>query len=227
MTDENAPKPFRIETDVPASRDAVWAAVTQPEKIRQWFGWDYGGLDDEIRQIFVDEATLNAAGRMGWADGSYLEVTGDDERSVVRAVREGAGDPAGYDSIEEGWRAFLTQLRFLFAQRPTGHRRTLHLTGTATGADALKAVGDGRTVQDSTRQRALVDADGHLVVVATHAELDSADTGLVEITVSTYGLPDAAFAALRDRWAGRWLPVARDAELSASAPDGASVPPTP
>ena len=32
--------------------------------------------------------------RMGWADGSYLEVTGDDDTSTVRAVREGA-PPAG------------------------------------------------------------------------------------------------------------------------------------
>jgi uncharacterized protein YndB with AHSA1/START domain len=215
MTDVNAPKPYRIEVEVPASRDDVWVALTQPELVRQWFGWDHPGLDDEIQQIFVDLATLNAARRMGWADGSYLEADGDDDRSVVRAVRESAGDPQAYDGIEEGWRAFLHQLRFLFEQRPTGPRRTLHLTGTATGADAVKAVGDGRTVHESARQRALVDADGHLVVVASQAEIDSADTSRVEVTVSAYGLDDAAFAALRDRWADRWLPVARDAEVTA------------
>lgn len=215
MTDENAPKPYRVETTVRASRTQVWVAVTEPTIIRQWFGWDYPGLDDEIRQIFVDEATLTAAEQMGWADGAYLEVTGDDSSSVVRAVREGDGDPDSYDGIEEGWRAFLTQLKFLLEEHPAGPRRTLYLTGTATGADAVKAAGDGRVLQSSALQLAIVDADGHLVVVTTRAPLDSADTSRVEITVSTYGLDDTAFGALRDRWAERWLPLARDAEITA------------
>jgi hypothetical protein len=223
MSETNAPTPFRVQVDVPAGRDEVWQAVTRPETISQWFGWDYAGLDDEIRQIFLDEPTLAAPGRMSWADGSFLEVTGDDGHSVVRAVRDGAGDSAAYDGIEEGWRAFLTQLRFLVERRPAGARRTLYLTGTATGADALKAAGDATTVADSTRQRALVDADGHLVIVATHAPLDSGDTSRVEITVSTYGLADPAFAVVRDAWAERWLPLARDAEVTtgtAPAPAG-------
>ena len=54
-------KPFRVEVIVDAPRDAVWRALTEPEQIRHWFGWDYDGLEDEIRVIFVEHATLVAA----------------------------------------------------------------------------------------------------------------------------------------------------------------------
>src|ERR1700760_4687508 len=125
MTDQRRLKPYSVEFDLPAGRDEVWDAVTQVSALRQWFGWDYDGLDAEIQQIFVDQATLLAPERMGWADGSYLEVTGDDDHAVVRAVREGPvpGDPDAYDAIEEAWRVFLTQLRFRFEHRPAGVRR--------------------------------------------------------------------------------------------------------
>src|SRR5947208_13048551 len=119
MTDQHGPKPYNVEVSVDAGRDEVWDAVTQLDVLRQWFGWDYDGLDAEIRQIFVDQATLLAPERMGWADGSYLEVVGDDDSSRVRAAREGApsGDRDAYDAIAEGWRAFLIQLRFWLEQR--------------------------------------------------------------------------------------------------------------
>ena len=133
MTDESAPKPYRVEIAVAAPHEQVWAAMTQPVAIRQWFGWDYDGIDAEIQQIFVDEASLTPTERMGWADGSYLEVTGDDTHSVVRAVRDVDGEHDGYDPIAEGWRAFLGQLRFLVEESPKGNRRTIYLTGSATG----------------------------------------------------------------------------------------------
>src|SRR5690349_7995225 len=135
MTDQRGPKPYDVEISVAAGRDETWEAVTQLPVLRQWFGWDYDGLDAEIRQIFVDEATLWGPESMGWADGSRLEVSGDDRRARVRAARDGDG-PAGpgrYDAIEEGWRAFLVQLRFLLEQRPAGRRRTLYLTGELPG----------------------------------------------------------------------------------------------
>src|SRR4051794_18550956 len=135
MTDVRVLKPYDLEVSLRAGRDEVWDGVTQPELLHQWFGWDYDGLDAEIQQIFVTEATLWAPERMGWADGSYLEVTGDDDRCRVRAVREGgpAGAADEYDAIEEGWRAFLTQLKFFFDTRPKGQRRTVYLTGETTG----------------------------------------------------------------------------------------------
>ncbi|UQU63825.1 activator of HSP90 ATPase [Couchioplanes caeruleus] len=215
MTDQHTSKPYAVEVTVAAGRDRAWAAVTQPELLRQWFGWDYDELDVEIQHIFVNEATLQAPEQMGWADGSYLAVTGDDERATVRVAREGSrsGDPDRYDAIEEGWRSFLIQLRHFLDERPAGPRRTLYLTGTTTGGRALKAVG-GEPVRAGKRVAWLVDRDGHLVVVAGQEPLDSPDTGPVEVTVSTYGLDDAAFDVLRKRWTERWSRVARDARVT-------------
>ncbi|MFI7598778.1 activator of HSP90 ATPase [Actinoplanes sp. NPDC049681] len=215
MTDQQRPKPYDVEVSVTAGRDQVWAAVTQPDVLRQWFGWDYDGLDAEIRHIFVDEATFLAPEQMGWADGSYLEVTGDEDRATVRVVREGrpSGDRDRYDAIEEGWRSFLIQLRYLLDEKPTGVRRTLYLTGTATGRQALALAG-GKATPVGKRVAWLVDADGHLVVIAGREHLASRQPGRMEVIVSTYGLDDAAFDVVRKRWAERWTPVAGEARVT-------------
>jgi hypothetical protein len=217
MTDQRRLKPYSVEFDLPAGRDEVWDAVTQPAGLRQWFGWDYDGLDAEIQQIFVDEATLLAPERMGWADGSYLEVVGGDDRCVVRAVREGPvpDNPDQYDAIEEAWRAFLCQLRFLFEQRPKGERRTLYLTGETTGRQALSLAGSpwepvGRRVAWT------VDDDGFLIVAAGRVPLDAPSAARMEVTVSTYGLDDDEFEARRKEWARKWAPLAAEAAVTAA-----------
>lgn len=33
-----------VEVTVPARADVVWAALRDPRKIEQWFGWDADGL---------------------------------------------------------------------------------------------------------------------------------------------------------------------------------------
>jgi uncharacterized protein YndB with AHSA1/START domain len=215
MTDERVLKPYRVELAVAAGRDEVWATVTQPALLRQWFGWDYDGLHAEIRQIFVDEATLWAPERMGWADGSYLEVSGDDDTSTIRAVREGppSADPEAYDAIEEGWRAFLTQLQFFLTERPAGARRTVYLTGVATAREATGLI-DRKWERVGPRITRTVDGDGHLVVVAYHGTVAADEPTRTEVTVSTYGLDDAAFEACRDLWTRRWTAVAGRAEVT-------------
>lgn len=219
MTDHPVLKPYDVEVSLAIGRDEVWDALTQPPVLHQWFGWDYDGLSAEIQQIFVDEATLWAPERMGWADGSYLEVTGDDDRSTVRAVRVGPAprNPDEYDAIEEGWRAFLTQLQFLLEARPRGVRRTIYLTGETTGRQAMSLV-DGDWTRLGTRMARAVDTDGHLVVVGSHVHLDAADAARTEITVSTYGLDDAAFGTHRDKWTRRWAPIADVAEVTFGTP---------
>jgi uncharacterized protein YndB with AHSA1/START domain len=215
MTDQRRLKPYAVEIALAAGRDEVWDAVTQPAGLRQWFGWDYDGLDTEIQQIFVDQATLLAPERMGWADGSYLEVTGDDDRSVVRAVREGPvpDNPDAYDAIEEGWRAFLVQLRFLFERRPEGIRRTLYLTGETTGRQAL-SLAETEWQPVGRRLSWTVDADGLLVVVAGRIPLNEPSAARMEVTVTTYGLDDDAFEARREEWTKKWAPLAADAEVT-------------
>jgi uncharacterized protein YndB with AHSA1/START domain len=215
VTDESAPPPFDIEVPINAGRDVVWEAVTQPPVIAQWFGWDYEGLDAEIQQIFVDEATLVSPERMGWSDGSYLEVTGDDDTATVRAVREGTPSPGAdaYDGLEEGWKAFLTQLWFLIERRPTGTRRTLHLAGEVTGRQVLELV-DGDWTRVGSRLAWAVDPAGHLVVASSEVPLDSPDAAATQVTVSAFGLDDDAFATHRDEWTKRWAPVADDARIT-------------
>jgi uncharacterized protein YndB with AHSA1/START domain len=215
VTDRRTLKPYAIEVSVLAGHDLVWEAVTQPAVLRQWFGWDYDGLDAEIQHIFVDEATLWAPERMGWADGSFLEVQGDDDTSVVRAAREGGppADPDSYDAIEEGWRAFLVQLQFLLELRPKGRRRTLYLTGETTGRQALSLV-DGEWRRSGSRVAWTIDPDGFLVVVAGRTPLDSPDAAAMHVVVSTYGLDDTTFDGVRETWAKRWVPVADGAQVT-------------
>ncbi|MFG1990053.1 activator of HSP90 ATPase [Actinoplanes sp. NPDC048988] len=215
MTDRRPLKPYDVEISLPVGRDQAWEAVTRPEVLRQWFGWDYDGLDAEIRQIFIDEATLWAPERMGWADGSSLEVDGTDDQSRVRVSREGTG-PAGeevYDAIEEGWRAFLTQLAFLLRERPTGRRRTIYLTGETTGHQAL-TLSPGDWQHFGPRVASTIDPDGHLVVVAGHLPLNAPSAARFEVTISTFGLDDPTFESTRETWAKRWAPLAADANLT-------------
>lgn len=217
MTDRETPKSYHVELELPAGRDEVWEAVTQPAVLRQWFGWDYDELDVEIRHIFVDEATLSSPERMGWADGSYLEVTGGDGTSVVRAVRQGSdADPERYDAIEEGWRAFLLQLRHLLIDRPRGVRRTLYLTGASSWRQVLEMAGatTASVARFGSRVAWVVDAEGHLVVLAGREPVGARGAGRMEITVSTYGLDDAAFELTRKRWSERWIPTARNALIT-------------
>ncbi|MFI5890908.1 activator of HSP90 ATPase [Actinoplanes sp. NPDC051513] len=218
MTDQHGLKPYDVDVTVDAGRDEAWEAVTQPAVLHQWFGWDYDGLDAEIRQIFVDEATLLAPERMGWADGSYLEVSGDDDRARVRVAREGTGpsSPDRYDAIEEGWRAFLLQLRYLLNARPPGLRRTLYLTGETTGWQAL-SLAEGGWERSGPRVAWTVNTDGHLIVVAGRVPLDDANAARTEVTVSTFGLDDAAFEVRREEWTKRWAPLAANAEVTTAA----------
>ncbi|WP_127499501.1 activator of HSP90 ATPase [Actinoplanes solisilvae] len=215
MTQGRELKPYDVEISVAAGRDEAWESVTQPAVLHQWFGWDYDGLTAEIKQIFVDEATLWAPEQMGWADGSYLEVTGGDDTARVRVARDGDGRGGHevYDAIEEGWRSFLIQLRFLLDQRPQGRRRTLYLTGETTGGQAL-TLASGEWKRFGPRVAWTVDGDDNLVVVSGRTPLDSHAAARVEVTVSLFGADDATFEAARETWVKRWAPMAADANVT-------------
>ncbi|WP_446222535.1 SRPBCC family protein [Nocardia sp. IBHARD005] len=213
-------KPFQIETTIEAPLDTVWQALTETDRIRDWFGWDYAGLDDEIRYIFVDHAEQLPGHRIVLDGGQEIQVSVDGPRCVVRVVRPGELSDARwadiYDGIEEGWRTFLEQLRFRLERAPAESRRTIYLTGTADPAAIRDSVQtSGAEVWHSSRyQHIAIDTVGHLVAVGAPQPLDTDGTGPTCVTVSAYGLDDAAFAHLRQRWADRWAVLAQSAEVT-------------
>jgi uncharacterized protein YndB with AHSA1/START domain len=196
-------EPFRIETTVDASQATVWRHFTEPALIGQWFGWDYPGIADEIKMIFVDQAERKPPGRIDMDDDQVLTITpAGDDRSVVRIVSP--GEPTDdFDGIAEGWRQFFEQLRFLLDRGLTG-RRTVYLTARAAPAGLAAGLDAGPVWHESRFQRMTVDAAGHLVALVTQAPVDSTEPADAMVTISTFGLDDAAFAAAEEGWTTRW-----------------------
>lgn len=213
-------KSFRVEVGVQAPREVVWRALTEPDEIRRWFGWDYDGLDEEIRFIFIDHATYEPPDRIVLDDGTTamhtFELESDGPRTLVRVAR--AGSDAGgddFDMIEEGWRTFLEQLRHQLERHPGEERRTIRLDGEADPGEVIRAVeaalgGEGESWRAGRYQWLLATprlGDG-LVSVSANEPLDTAGRTGVGVTVVTYGLDDDAFDATRREWEERWSALA-------------------
>lgn len=132
-----------IEVTLPAPIDDVWRAMRDPDEIRRWFGWDYDGLDDEIRLIF-DDASVDASETdhtLSWEHGDRFELRTDGEQTLLRVTRAAPAGGASwedvYDDISEGWITFVQQLRFMLDRHPGQDRRTLYLDGHAVDVDAF------------------------------------------------------------------------------------------
>jgi uncharacterized protein YndB with AHSA1/START domain len=155
--------PVIVEVVVAAPADAVWRALREPGEIRRWFGWDYDGLDEEIRFIFVEESTADDEARVldGGPGGTIgLEAQGD--RTVVRVRRAAA--QGVYDEVNEGWITFIQQLRFYLERHAGEQRRTLHV---ATGGEEwfrsenqVGYVRDDGSLVIRTRERVIVSEYG-------------------------------------------------------------------
>lgn len=220
-------RPFCVEVAIDAPHKVTWRALTDPPEIRRWFGWDYEGLDDEIRYIFVDHATPAAPDRLELEGGQTIELVADGPRTVVRVTRSGPLPDADrddvHDDIEEGWRAFLQQLRYYLERHAGENRRTVFLQGEAPPAKVvadLDAVASGRLWHASSYQVAIVldGQAGGLVVVEASSPLDSDITGRMTVTVTSFGLDDAAFAELRREWESWWSTLAHDPKVTPSSP---------
>ncbi|MEW2385131.1 SRPBCC domain-containing protein [Micromonospora sp. NPDC047707] len=203
-----------VETSVQAPPERVWSALTVPAEIRQWFGWEYDGLDEEIRFIFVDHAEPAPPDRIAMSDGSELRLDSDGDGTRLSAALPAPADAAAaaeQQAIAEGWRTFFAQLRFLLERRPEGVRRTVFLSGTGTGRELLAALGTAGSTDEwfhSPRQRIVVDPDGRLLAATAERPLDDPEPGTVNLTVSAFGIDDAEAARLERVWAARWAPLA-------------------
>jgi uncharacterized protein YndB with AHSA1/START domain len=220
-------KPFRVEVVIRTPQVEVWRALTDPSQVRRWFGWDYAGLEEEIELMFVTNARHEPPGRILMFEGedqSAIEVEADGAHTIVRAVFPASlGDADledGYDEIEEGWRAFLIQLRDYLERHPRKRRRTIRLKSEAKPIAVLAAVA-GEVEGESRRASphlsvTTTDSYGQgLVVVDSSEPLDSADSGRVNVTITTYGLDDERFGRLRDRWRAILNELAKDVEVTA------------
>ena len=223
-----------VEVTVPAPADAVWAALRDPQQIRNWFGWDADSLKDEIDFIFVTHAEADEATRtvtfVGVPDRYEVEATGE-STSLVRVVRSA---PVGewtdvFDGMIEGWISFTQQLAFAFARHPGQTRRTLFFSGppradglgrSVLGLDAAPAAGepyamplgpDADAVGEvwfTARHQIGVTVDGWgdglLVVLDSPPKEGKRPRGSTMLTLTTYGLSDADFADLEGRWKTWW-----------------------
>jgi hypothetical protein len=198
-----------IETTIAAPVEQVWRALREPAEVKRWFGWEYDGLDDEIDQIFVAGAD---ASEDDWAiafgNGDRIELTPLGDQTVVGVSRGEPEDESGWDAIHEGWLTFMQQLRLGLERHPGEDRRTLFFAGEPGGASPVEELGLGEDVwyRSPYQLGLLVEGYGDgLVVIAEQPG------GPAQLIVTTYGLDDAAFGAVRDRWQRWWESASAEA----------------
>ena len=220
---EFQPKRFRIEVVVEAPRDSVWRALTDPAEIRRWFGWDYEGLNAEIRYIFVDHAKPLGNHRLQIDADEVIEVEADGSRTVVRVVPPGPlGDASWddlYDEVTQGWHTFFQQLRFYLERHAGQDRRTLFLTGRVAPAEAFAALAAAAPVEtwDEARHQRSVAVErwgGGLVSLVTSEPREHRQPARAQVTVTTFQLDDAAFDQVRAEWTAWWSDLANDVEVT-------------
>ncbi|TRO96900.1 hypothetical protein FKB34_02750 [Glycocaulis profundi] len=217
-----------VELTISAPYETVWRSLRDPERIADWFGWDADTLADEIDFIFIKHAQASEADGVirfeGVNDRFELERRGDGV--VLRVVRTLPADDGWDDVFEEmteGWIAFVQQLRVALEAHPGGRRRTIHLSGTAQEPGLVPSAALGLPRPAQARPGATVVAGGspgsvsgevwhatsHQVGVTVRewgdgllVVLDKPDGG--SLTLTTYGLDDAAFDAMQTRWKDWW-----------------------
>jgi uncharacterized protein YndB with AHSA1/START domain len=223
-----------IQVTVAAPVDDVWRALREKDKIRHWHGWDDPGLDAEIDLIYFQSFVEDAPARtLGVQEGDQivLEPDGDGTRVTLTRAPRGVSPEwdAYYDDITEGWTTFLHQLRFFLERQSGGRRHTAFLAGTTAGAPPLlpelgldeiatrpagspyEAALAGQNVKGEVWFRSAhqlgvtVDAWGEgLLVVAFTEPTEEKPSGTAMALLSTFGLDDAAYTELDERWRAWW-----------------------
>ncbi|MBN8528300.1 MAG: hypothetical protein J0M36_03575 [Caulobacterales bacterium] len=233
MSDAEKPMEDRIlvEVTVPASYAQVWTAMRDREALANWFGWDADSLADEIEFIFFTHAVIDE--EKGVIDFTGLndryEVVADGDRTIVRMVRSRPADSWSdvFDGMVEGWISFTWQLAFALGRHAGQQRRTLFLSGPPRqdglgrlllGLDAAGAPGEpwsgplgpeeaaGQVWFVARHQTGVtVDSWGDgLLVAVDEPPTEKKPNGFTMLTLTAYGLSDAAFADLEARWKAWW-----------------------
>jgi hypothetical protein len=127
-----------ISVDVPVDFDTAWAYVRDPRLIRRWWGWDRASLDEDIVQMFLDDAVVQRAdcglplGWLRWHNHDRLEVRGgwgDVPRTTITLRRPERALLASFDGlrdeVDEGWITWLHQLKFALSRHLGEDRHAL------------------------------------------------------------------------------------------------------
>jgi hypothetical protein len=161
-----------------------------------------------------------------------FELVADGAKTRFRIVQSGNA-PGNWDDVYEdvtqGWVTFAQQMRLALEQHAGAERRTIFLSGAAKagvgepsaalGLSTKGSVGSGYEAQLATGEMASGQiwhrtnfqtgyTVGHwgdgLLVVTDKGISDTRPHGGGSVILTTYGLSEADFAALKARWEGWW-----------------------
>lgn len=217
----------KIQVTVAAPASAVWEALRDRDRIRQWHGWEFdggvdGSLDQEIDLIYFTDVKEDERGiLLNGGDRVDVEpVDGGTRVTLTRAAPSGDTDwDRYYDDITEGWITFIQQLGFTVERHPDGTRRTVLLRGQASVSplEALRSedlrpgdkftlplpegTASGRVRYRSEHQIGLVvDGWNDGLLVLSHVP----ETGMGMALLSLYDVKDDVITALSLRWNEWW-----------------------
>ncbi|MBX9243984.1 hypothetical protein ICW40_04075 [Actinotalea ferrariae] len=223
-----------VDMLIAAAPDDVWTALRDPEVVGRWFGWDYEGLDAEIRLIFGDAVTADDAARtLSWPDGDRFELEAEGDGTRLRVARTHHDEFDGaYDPVDEGWITFAQQLRFALERHPGQERRTVSVHGLGLGPHeapllselGLRMLGDDPVGNAYEVQRAdgstftgevffqtdlqigltVADEGDALLVVARTPPSAAPPDGEVMLVLSVYDVDEERLAEVERRWTAWW-----------------------
>ena len=141
MTETSSADPG-FEMLLPRPVEAVWLAFRDPEIIRRWHGWDFDGLDEEIKALYVDGVVVDQENHTLHIGGHLFAFSPQDGQTLLRVSRKAPVEKVDtgidwllqYADIEEGWISFLQQLRFMLSRQLQRRRRTVFRAGATRSA---------------------------------------------------------------------------------------------
>ena len=187
-----------------------------------------------FQNTHADEATHTISDKGGMPDRFELEAQGAQTIvRVIRAAPVTDASWQGiYDDVNEGWLTFFQQLKFALERHPGAERRTVFLNGRASstatpqpaealglGPVAIVPVGERYAIETAAGEKLAgtvwyrapyqlgLTVDGYgdgLLIVCARPRTEKSHHGGGSIVLTTYGLDDAAFGRLADRWKTWW-----------------------
>lgn len=219
---------------LPRSMHDCWEYFREPTLIREWHGWEYDGLDAEIRQIFQDQARIGEDHRtinLGTHFFNFFDEEGATRVHVHHSPLPEDSELHDYvPDIDEGWLSFLQQLRFKLTRHADDNRRTLFFSGPpkdptispiqlvglgqvgqqTIGAQYGATVGPGDALTGevwfvSKNQLGLtVDGWGDGLLVVANGPSGGPPYESGQAILTTYGLTDRDRTDLEHRWQEWW-----------------------